>query len=178
MRGHAGVEHAASVEFKTQSLRAFTAAIWAVVGMLLVGSARFGWAEDVHTNPLNREPLVREGYQHFYDLDYPGAIERFERVHTAYRADPQGSVLLLEAVLFQELYRQDLLDTTFYANDGFLSGHHATQEDPKVRDQIESLFRGDGSRIGCEAEQESGRCGCAVRARVGEGSQVHVRGDG
>jgi len=29
-------------------------------------------------------------------------------------------------VLFQELYRQDLLDTTFYANDGFLTGRHAT----------------------------------------------------
>jgi tetratricopeptide (TPR) repeat protein len=42
-------------------------------------------------------------------------------------------------VLLQELYRQDLLDTTFYANDGFLTGRHVTQEDPKIRDRILSL---------------------------------------
>ena len=47
--------------------------------------------------------------------------------------------MLLDAVVFQELYRQDLLDTTFYANDGFLTGKHATEEDPKKRDQIFAL---------------------------------------
>lgn len=120
--------------------RVVPAAIWVVLGIAALGMGICGWAEDVRTNPLNRDPLVREGYQHFYDLDYPGAIERFERVHAAHEGDPQGTVLLLEAALFQELYRQDLLDTTFYANDGFLSGHHATEEDPKVRDRIESLF--------------------------------------
>jgi tetratricopeptide (TPR) repeat protein len=41
--------------------------------------------------------------------------------------------------VFQELYRQDLLDTTFYANDGFLTGRHATQEDPKARERIMGL---------------------------------------
>ena len=93
----------------------------------------------MHTNPLNRDPLVREAFDHFYNLDYPGAIERFERFHAAHPGDPQGTVLLLDAVLFQELYRQDLLDTTFYANDGFLTGRHATQEDPKTRDRILAL---------------------------------------
>jgi tetratricopeptide (TPR) repeat protein len=93
----------------------------------------------VHTNPLNRDPLVREAYEHFYNLDYPGAVARFERFHVAHPGDPQATALLLEAVLFQELYRQDLLDTTFYANDGFLTGRHATQEDPKTRDRILAL---------------------------------------
>src|ERR1700722_8750788 len=96
-------------------------------------------AGEVHTNALNRDPLVREAYQHFYDLDYPGAIERFERFHTAHQGDPQATAMLLNAVLFQELYRLDLLDTTFYANDGFLSGRHAAVEDPKKRDQILGL---------------------------------------
>ena len=109
---------------------------WAV---LLVASASLCWASDVHTNPLNRDPLVREAYDHFYNLDYPGAIERFERFHATHPGDPQGTVLLLEAVLFQELYRQDLLDTTFYANDGFLSGRHATAEDSQTRDRILAL---------------------------------------
>jgi hypothetical protein len=97
------------------------------------------WASAIHTNPLNRDPLVVEAYQHFYDLDFPGAVERFERFHTQHPGEPQATTLLLNAEIFQELYRLDLLDTTFYANDGFLTGRHATQEDPKARDRIFAL---------------------------------------
>ena len=96
-------------------------------------------AADVHTNPLNNDPQVREAYDHFYNLDYPGAVSRFEAFHEQHPGDPQATTYLLNALLFQELYRQDLLDTTFYANDGFLTGRHATQEDPKVRDRILGL---------------------------------------
>jgi hypothetical protein len=114
-------------------MRSFT---W---GFLLLAAASLGWASGVHTNPLNRDPLVREAFDHFYNLDYPGAVERFERFHAAHPGDPQPTALLLEAVVFQELYREDLLDTTFYANDGFLTGRHATSEDPKTRDRILAL---------------------------------------
>ena len=107
------------------------------MGMFAV--ACLGWATEVHTNPLNHEPLVREAFVHFYELDYPGAVERFDRFHQEHPGDPQATALLLDAVIFQELYRQDLLDTTFYANDGFLTGHHATQEDPATRDRILGL---------------------------------------
>jgi hypothetical protein len=108
-------------------------------GFALLLAASLGWASEAHTNPLNRDPLVHAAYEHFYNLDYPGAVERFERVHEAHPGDPQATALLLNAVLFQELYRQDLLDTTFYANDGFLTGRHATEEDPKARDRIMGL---------------------------------------
>lgn len=93
----------------------------------------------IHTNPLNLDPLVKEAFERFYLLDYPGSVARFEKVKEQHPNDPQATALLLDAVIFQELYRQDLLDTTFYANDGFLSGHHATQEDPKTRDRIFAL---------------------------------------
>ena len=108
-------------------------------GIVLLAAASLGWASDVHTNPLNRDPLVREAFVHFYNLDYPGAVERFERFHSMHPGDPQPTALLLEAVVFQELYRQDLLDTTFYANDGFLTGRHATSEDAKTRDRVFGL---------------------------------------
>src|SRR5208283_783250 len=108
-------------------------------GVALFFAAIPGWASDVHTNPLNLEPQVREAYEHFYNLDYPGAVERFERIHEAHPGDPQATALLLNAMIFQELYRLDLLDTTFYANDGFLTGRHATEEDPKTRDRILAL---------------------------------------
>jgi len=97
------------------------------------------WAGEVHTNALNRDPLVKEAYVHFYDLDYPGAVERFERLHEEHKGDPQATAMLLEAMVFQELYREDLLDTTFYANDGFLTGKHVTEEDAKTRDRITAL---------------------------------------
>lgn len=93
----------------------------------------------VDTNPLNLDPQVKDAFEHFYLLDYPGAVARFERVQQEHPGDPQATALLLESVVFQELYRQDLLDTTFYANDGFLSGRHATQEDPQVHDRIFAL---------------------------------------
>jgi hypothetical protein len=108
-----------------------------VAALLLLASA--GWSAEAHTNPLNRDPQVREAFHHFYNLDYAGAVERLERFHGAHPGDPQATVMLLEAEVFEELYRQDLLDTTFYANDGFLTGRHATDEDPKARDRIFAL---------------------------------------
>jgi len=109
------------------------------ISLLMLGTSAPAFAGEVHTNPLNRDPLVQEAFQHFYNLDFPGAIERFERVQAEHPGDPQATALLLDATLFQELYRQDLLDTTFYANDGFLTGKHATQEDPAVRARIFAL---------------------------------------
>ena len=94
---------------------------------------------QVRTNPINREPLVREAFDRFYLLDFPGAVSRFEMVRAQHPGDPQATTLLLDAEIFQELYRLDLLDTTFYANDGFLSGRHATAEDPQRRDRILGL---------------------------------------
>lgn len=96
-------------------------------------------ASAVHTNALNHDPLVREAYEHFYDLDFPGAVDRFQRLRQQHPGDPQASALLLNAEIFNELYRLDLLDTTFYANDGFLTGRHATEEDPRARDRIFGL---------------------------------------
>ncbi|HWT66877.1 MAG TPA: hypothetical protein VN151_12245, partial [Terracidiphilus sp.] len=86
--------------------------------LVVFGAALSAKAQPVHTNPLNHDPLVREAYEHFYNLDYPGAVERFQRFHEEHPGDPQATALLLNAVIFQELYRLDLLDTTFYANDG------------------------------------------------------------
>ncbi|MFZ1941228.1 MAG: hypothetical protein WBA18_22660 [Terracidiphilus sp.] len=93
----------------------------------------------VHTNPMNNDPQVRAAYNHFYNLDFTDAVAEFQQFHAAHPGDPQATAYLLDATIFQELYRLDLLDTTFYANDGFLTGRHATDEDPKKRDQIIAL---------------------------------------
>jgi len=110
-----------------------------VIGILGFVLAVPAVAATVHTNPMNYDPQVRAAYDRFYNLDYPGAVERFQQFHQAHPGDPQATAYLLNALIFQELYRQDLLDTTFYANDGFLTGHHATDEDPQKRDRIFAL---------------------------------------
>ena len=107
--------------------------------IFLLGTAGMCGASEIHTNPLNNDPLVKEAYDRFYLLDFDGAVERFGRFHAMHPGDPQATAMLLDAIVFQELYRQDLLDTTFYANDGFLTGRHATQEDPKARERIMGL---------------------------------------
>ncbi len=88
---------------------------------------------------MNYDPQVRAALKEFYNLDYAGAVQSFDHYHAEHPGDPQATAYLLNAIIFQELYRQDLLDTTFYANDGFLTGRHATEEDPKKRDQIFAL---------------------------------------
>jgi len=96
-------------------------------------------AQTVHTDPLNRDPLVRQGFDRFYNEDYNTALARFERVQSAHPGNPLATDYVLYVTLFRELFRLDLLDTTFYANDGFLTGKHTVVEDPKVRDRINAL---------------------------------------
>ncbi len=106
---------------------------------LLMAVAGVASAATVHTNLMNHDPQVRAAYEHFYNLDFPVAVNGFHQFRAAHPGDPQASAYLLNALIFQELYRLDLLDTTFYANDGFLTGHHATAEDPDKRNQILAL---------------------------------------
>lgn len=92
-----------------------------------------------HTNPLNLDPLVREGYERFYLLDYDGAIERFETVLKEHSDDPMAYGYLQMATVFRELYRQDLLDTTYYAHDSFLNSKRNVPVTDATRRRIEEL---------------------------------------
>jgi tetratricopeptide (TPR) repeat protein len=94
----------------------------------------------IDTDPLNLDPLVREAYQRFYILDYDGALSRFEKIQTQNPTSPLAVDYVLDAVIFRELYRLDLLDTTLYAHDGFLNGKRAVAADPAVAEQVNLLF--------------------------------------
>ncbi|MDX6460703.1 MAG: hypothetical protein QOE55_4400 [Acidobacteriaceae bacterium] len=94
----------------------------------------------VDTNPLNLDPLVRQAFERFYILDYDGALARFEKVQEKNPDNPLAVDYVLDAVIFRELYRLDLLDTTFYAHDGFLTGKHAVVAAPGVAERVNSLF--------------------------------------
>ncbi len=112
----------------------------AAISVLALGIAMSALADvPVDTDPLNREPQVRDAFNRFYNLDYDGALSRFEQIAASHPTDPIATDYVLDCVLFRELYRLDLLDTTFYANDGFLTGKHTVAEDVKVRAQVAEL---------------------------------------
>ena len=91
------------------------------------------------TYPLNLDPTVHDGFEHFYNLDYDGAMQRFQEVLQAHPQDPMAVSYILMDTIFRELYRQDLLDTTYYAHEHFLSSGHKSDVTPAMRQQVEQL---------------------------------------
>jgi len=90
--------------------------------LLLVLGIGSGRAQaNPHTDPLNLDPVVRQGYEKLYNLDYDGALVFFNKVAQQHPQEPMAWNYVLIASIFRELYHQDLLDTTYYAHDSFLS---------------------------------------------------------
>jgi tetratricopeptide (TPR) repeat protein len=108
-----------------------------VVVVVGAGSAR---AQPVlHTDPLNLDPEVRQGLQQFYNLDYDGALKIFDHVAGEHPQDPMAWDWVLTVTIFRELYHQDLLDTTYYAHNSFLSTKREVDVPPEMRSRIEDL---------------------------------------
>ena len=84
------------------------------------------------------DPLIKSALDDFYNLDYDKAVAIFERLEKAHPDDPLAATHLLQAVVFRELYRLNLLDTTLYSHDGFLTGKPANG-DPAVRRRVDQL---------------------------------------
>ena len=115
---------------------------WMAVSMVLLLSlsGEVSAAQNAaHTDPLNLDPTVRAAYERFYILDYDGALHLFDEVTKAHPQEPMAWDYVLMATIFRELYHQDLLDTTYYAHDSFLSTKRDVRVAPAVRESIESL---------------------------------------
>jgi hypothetical protein len=109
------------------------------VSVLLASCALAQAAQPVTTAALNRDPQVQDGFQRFYNLDYDGSLQVFQKVLQQHPTDPLAVDYVLSVVVFRELYRQDLLDTTLYAHEGFLTGKHIVTENAAVKLQVERL---------------------------------------
>lgn len=92
-----------------------------------------------HADPLDFDPIVRDGYNHFYNLDYETSIARFEEVIKSHPQEPIAYAYELQATIFRELYHQDLLDTTYYAHDSFLTNQRKVDIPAANRQRIEYL---------------------------------------
>lgn len=78
------------------------------------------------------------GNAFLYTLEYSRAVSEFEHSLQAHPNDPFAVNNLLQAVLLGELYRLNALDTTLYADNGFLTGKPLAG-DPKVKERIREL---------------------------------------
>jgi len=92
-----------------------------------------------HSDPLNFDPAVREAYEHFYILDFDGALGRTEAVLKAHPQEPMAYGYMLMVTVFRELYHQDLLDTTYYAHNNFLTSKRDVPVPAATRQRIEWL---------------------------------------
>ena len=95
--------------------------------------------QNSHTDPLNLDPLVRQGYEHFYNLDFDTALKDFNQIAQQHPQDPMAWNYILVVTIFRELYHQDLLDTTYYAHDSFIFNKREVNISKQAHDQINSL---------------------------------------
>ncbi len=97
-------------------------------------------AQSTHADPLIFDPTVRDGVTRFYNLDYDGSLASFESVMRAHPQEPLAYALALMVLIFRELYHQDLLDTTYYAHDSFLTTQRHVEIPDATRQRIEFLL--------------------------------------
>lgn len=135
--------------------------------VFLVTGAGRAWAGQpaAHTDPLNLEPQVRQGYEKFYNLDFDGALRIFNSVAQAHQQQPMAWNYVLVTTIFRELYHQDLLDTTYYAHDSFLSNKRQVDIAPANRQAIEDL-----------TNRVVGMCDAAIKANPNDKNALFARG--
>jgi tetratricopeptide (TPR) repeat protein len=133
--------------------------------MLLLAGGTAAAQPNPHTVQLNLDPEVRQGFEHFYNLDYDGAYKIFTHVSQEHPNDPMAWNYILFTVIFRELYHQDLLDTTYYARNSFLSTKRDVQVAPATREQIEEL-----------TSKVVGMCDAAIKANGNNKDAYFERG--
>jgi tetratricopeptide (TPR) repeat protein len=94
------------------------------------------------------ETSTKSGIEHLYNLEHDQAIADFERAVKEHPDDPFAINHLAQAVLLKELYRLNALDTTLYADNGFLTGK-PLPGDARVKAELFQLL--DRSIQLCEA---------------------------
>lgn len=89
-------------------------------------------------NKADFDALTQSGFEHFYSLEYDQAIRNFQKALEARPDEPKAINHLLEARLFQQLYKYNALDTRLYTKQRFLTSKQVPIE-PAVRKQLAEL---------------------------------------
>ena len=106
-----------------------------------------GTANPMLTNdkPLNAsarvqpiDTLTRDGFEHFYNMQYEVAIQDFELALQAHPDDPFAVNHLLQAIFTRELYREGALNAELYLGDRFFHSQRVPV-DPNAEARIKEL---------------------------------------
>ncbi len=126
---------------KLRNLRALRTPFLALLHLFtaLLSPLRAAAQPVLHTDPLNLTPAVRQSLQLFYNLNFDAALKIQEQVARDHSNDPMAWNYILTTVIFRELYDQDLLDTTYYAHNSFLTVKRDVQVPQAARNRIEEL---------------------------------------
>ncbi|HKF23553.1 MAG TPA: tetratricopeptide repeat protein [Candidatus Angelobacter sp.] len=84
------------------------------------------------------DALTQSGFEHFYSLQYDQAIHDFQKALEARPDEPKAINHLLEARLFQQLYKYNALDTRLYTKQRFLTSKQVPIE-PSAKKQLAEL---------------------------------------
>jgi len=84
---------------------------------------------------VGQQPLVEQGFEHFYNLEYDQAIADFEQAVAANPADPNLHNHLAQCILFREMYRDGALESEL------VSGANAFLRRPKLNPSPETERR-------------------------------------
>jgi tetratricopeptide (TPR) repeat protein len=103
-------------------------------------------------SPPAVDELVRQGFENFYNLDYPEAIDNFEKALALDPPDPELHNHLAQALLYGELYRDGALDSQLVTgNNSFV--RRARMEPPAG---LERRFLGEVDRAIHLCQQQLG----------------------
>jgi hypothetical protein len=86
------------------------------------------------------DPLNQAAFEHYYNLDYDGAIQDFERILARHPNDPFAVNHLLSAVQVRELYRMGAMNSGEYSDDNFIGQAHRPA-DPAQKQRIKELVQ-------------------------------------
>jgi tetratricopeptide (TPR) repeat protein len=84
------------------------------------------------------DTLNRDGFEHFYNMEYDAAIHDFELALQAHPDDPSAVNHLLKTLFTRELYREGALNAELYFGDGFFHVQRIPV-DPNVEARIREL---------------------------------------
>ena len=108
----------------------------------VVGTANSMLTDDKPLNASARvqpiDALTRDGFEHFYNMQYDAAIHDFELALQAHPDDPFAVNHLLEAIFTRELYREGALNAELYLGDKFFHSQRVPV-DPNVQARIKEL---------------------------------------
>lgn len=90
--------------------------------------------------PLAAADPVAAGWDHFYNLEYPQAIECFAQAVAAAPAEPENHNFLAQAILYRELYRLGALESELLTGHNHFIRTEKLRPDPGVEARFHAVI--------------------------------------